>query len=44
MALEKEWDDLMKNLCAGSFDRYRAAYLIERLNAIDKFLMDQGKF
>lgn len=40
-ALNKQWDEMMRQ---DVIDRDKAVYLMDRLNAIDKFLIHQGIF
>lgn len=42
--LDKQWQNLIKNANQGILDREMAVYLMERLNAIDNFLIHQGIF
>lgn len=39
----KQWDKLMNDVKQGRVDQQMAAYLMERLNCIDKFMMAQGR-
>jgi len=41
-ALNQEWDKLMANAENGILDRERAIYLMDRINTIDSFLIQQG--
>ena len=40
--LNKQWDELMNDVHQVSLDVKKAVYLMERLNCLDKFLLDQG--
>lgn len=37
-----QWNELMKNVKNGKIDREMISYTMERLNAMDRFLIDQG--
>lgn len=41
-AINKQWHELMANVNNGILDKERCVYLMDRLNAIDSFLIKQG--
>lgn len=40
--LDKQWDEIMIGVNLGKIDQQKAAFIMERLNCLHKFLMAQG--